>query len=118
MKFESLTFVNCTQKVRHNIWGVFYEKENKKQILMKYTIIFSVILIIGCVQHNKQKKEYKQKELIIDTNILRSLQDSLNSTGDQKYYNKYLDKINEMIKKYPDQKQLLKVKKSMSEIYG
>ena len=67
---------------------------------------------------SKKKNNNKGKEkLMIDTRILKSLNDSLNSTGDYQYYEKCLTKINEMIKKYPDQKQLLKVRESMKEIY-
>lgn len=87
--------------------------------MKKYIIILSLISIIGCVQSGEQKKidNKGKEELVIDTRILKSLNDSLNSTGDYQYYEKYITKINEMIKKYPDQKQLLKVRESMKEIY-
>ncbi len=82
-------------------------------------IILSLISIIGCAQPGEQKKidNKGKEELMIDTRILKSLNDSLNNTGDYQYYEKYITKINEMIKKYPDQKQLLKVRESMKEIY-
>ncbi len=87
--------------------------------MKKCIIILSLISIIGCVQPGEQKKidNKGKEELMIDTRILKSLNDSLNSTGDYQYYEKYITKINEMIKKYPDQKQLLKVRESMKEIY-
>jgi len=87
--------------------------------MKKCIIILSLISIIGCAQPGKQKKidNKGKEELMIDTRILKSLNDSLNSTGDYQYYEKYISKINEMIKKYPDQKQLLKVRESMKEIY-
>lgn len=87
--------------------------------MKKWIIILSVISIIGCTQSGEQKKINKKEkeELRIETRILKSLNDSLNSTGDYQYYEKYITKINEMIKKYPDQKQLLKVRESMKEIY-
>ncbi len=87
--------------------------------MKKCIIILSLISIIGCAQPGEQKKidNNGREELMIDTRILKSLNDSLNSTGDYQYYEKYITKINEMIKKYPDQKQLLKVRESMKEIY-
>ncbi len=87
--------------------------------MKKWIIILSVISIIGCAQSGGQKRlnEKEKEELRIDTRVLKSLNDSLNSTGDYQYYEKYITKINEMIKKYPDQKQLLKVRGSMKEIY-
>ncbi len=87
--------------------------------MKKWIIILSVISIVGCAQSGGQKRlnEKEKEALRIDTRVLKSLNDSLNSTGNYKYYEKYITKINEMIKKYPDQKQLLKVKESMKEIY-
>lgn len=87
--------------------------------MKKYIIIISLLLIIGCSQCGEQKKisEREKKELSIDTKVLEALNDSLNSTGDYQYYEKYIIKIDEMIEKYPKQKQLLKVKESMTEIY-
>lgn len=87
--------------------------------MKKYIIILSLISIIGCGQSREQKKidNKGKEELVIDTRILKSLNDSLNSTGDYQYYEKYITKINEMINKYPDQKQLLKVRESMKEIH-
>ena len=87
--------------------------------MKKCIIIFSVISIIGCTQPGEQKKidNKGKEELMFDTRILKSINDSLNSTGDYQYYEKYITKINEMIKKYPDQKQLLKIRESMKEIY-
>lgn len=87
--------------------------------MKKYIIILSLISIIGCVESREQKKidNKGKEELVIDTRILKSLNDSLNSTGDYQYYEKYITKINEMINKYPDQKQLLKVRESMKEIH-
>lgn len=75
---------------------------------------------MGCTQIGGQKRINKKekKKLIIDTRILKNLNDSLNITGDYQYYEKYINKIDEMIKKYPEQKKdLLKVKESMEEIY-
>ncbi len=88
--------------------------------MKKYIIILSVISVMGCTQIGGQKRINKKekKELIIDTRILKNLNDSLNITGDYQYYEKYINKIDEMIKKYPEQKKdLLKVKESMEEIY-
>jgi len=87
--------------------------------MKKWIIILSLISIIGCAPYGDQKKltEKEKDELLNDTRVLKSLNDSLNSTGDYQYYEKYITKINEMIKKYPDQKQLLKVQESMKEIY-
>lgn len=87
--------------------------------MKKGILILSVISIFGCTQSGEQKKidNKGKEELMIDTRILKSLNDSLNSTGDYQYYEKYIAKINEMIIKYPDQKQLLNVRESMKEIY-
>jgi hypothetical protein len=87
--------------------------------MKKYIFIFSIISIIGCAQNGNQKSlnEKEKEELRVDTEILKSLNDSLNSTGDYQYYDKYILKIDEMIKKYPEQKkELLKVKENMEEI--
>lgn len=91
----------------------------KDQEMKKCIIILSVILIISCAQSGGQKKinEKEKEELRINTEILKSLNDSLNNTGDYQYFEKYLIKINEMIKKYPEQKQLLQVRESMKEIF-
>jgi hypothetical protein len=89
--------------------------------MKKYIYILFLISIIGCAQHqNKKQFDKKDKEeLIIDTKILKSLDDSLYKTGDFRYYEKYMLKIDEMIKKYPDpyRENFLKVKESMNEIY-
>jgi len=86
--------------------------------MKKYILIFSIILILGC-QNGGQKRlnEKENVELKMDTEILKSLNDSLNNTGDYQYYEKYILKIDEMIKKYPEQKQLLKVRENMKEIF-
>lgn len=90
--------------------------------MKKCIYILSIILIIGCAQHeNKKQLDIKDKEeLMMDSKILNSFQDSLNATGNFEYYKKYMLKIDEMIKKYPDpyRKNYLKVKESMKEIYG
>lgn len=87
--------------------------------MKKYILILSIISILGCTQNGIQKRliEKENDELKIDTEILKSLNDSLNKTGDYRYYEKYILKIDEMITKYPEQKQLLKVKESMEEIF-
>lgn len=89
--------------------------------MKKYFYILSIISIIGCSQHkNKNQFEEKDREqLILDTKILSSYNDSLNTTGNFEYYEKYMLKIDEMIIKYPDpyRKNLLKVKESMKEIF-
>ncbi len=87
--------------------------------MKKWIIILSLVSIIGCAQSGDQKNlsEKEKVELMNDTRVLKLLNDSLNSTGDYQYYEKYIDKINEMIKKYPNQKQLFKVRESMKEIY-
>ena len=89
--------------------------------MKKCIYILSLILIIDCTQHgNKKQLDTKDKEeLIIDTKILKSLDDSLYKTGYFRYYEKYMLKIDEMIKKYPDpyRENFLKVKVSMKEIY-
>lgn len=90
--------------------------------MKKCIYILSIISIIGCTQHENKKQISKKdnEELIKDSKILNSFQDSLNSTGDYRYYEKYMLKIDEMIKKYPDpyRENYLKVKESMKEIYG
>lgn len=87
--------------------------------MKKWIIILSIFSIIGCRQPGGQKRlnEKEKEELRIDTKVLKSLNDSLNITGDYQYYEKYHTKINEMILKYPDQKHLIKVRESMKEIY-
>jgi len=89
--------------------------------MKKCFYILSIISIIGCTQHdNKKQLDKKDKEeLMMDSKILNSFQDSLNATGNFEYYNKYMLKIDEMIKKYPDpyRENYIKVKKSMKEIY-
>ena len=90
--------------------------------MKKCIYILSIISIIGCAQHeNKKQLDKKDKEeLMMDSKILNSFQDSLNATGNFEYYKKYMLKIDEMIKKYPDpyRGNYLKVKESMKEIYG
>ncbi|MFA6950912.1 MAG: hypothetical protein WCQ70_09520 [Lentimicrobiaceae bacterium] len=90
--------------------------------MKKCIYILFIISIISCTQHeNKKQLGKKDKdELIMDSKILNSFQDSLNATGNIEYYTKYMLKIDEMIKKYPDpyRKNYLKVRKSMKEIYG
>ena len=85
--------------------------------MKKYILILSILSILGCSLNGGQKRLNEKEELRIDTKILKSLNDSLNNTGDYRYYEKYILKIDEMIKKYPEQKQLLKVRESMKEIY-
>jgi hypothetical protein len=88
--------------------------------MKKYIFILFIFSIIGCTQNENEKRLNKKvnEELRIDTKILKSLNDSLNSTGDYRYYEKYILKIDEMIKKYPEHKELLKVRESMKEIFG
>ncbi len=90
--------------------------------MKKFIYILSIISIIGCTQHENQKQLSKRnrEELIMDSKILNSFQDSLNATGNFRYYKKYMLKIDEMIKKYPDpyRENYLKVKESMIEIFG
>jgi hypothetical protein len=90
--------------------------------MKKYIYILSIISIIGCTQHeyNKHLSSDDKEELIMDSKILNSFQDSLNATGNCEYYKKYMLKINEMIKKYPDpyQENYIKVRESMKKIYG
>jgi len=90
--------------------------------MKKIIYILSIISIIACTQHENQKQLSKKDriELIMDSKILNSFQDSLNATGNLGYYKKYMLKIDEMIKKYPDpyRKNYLKVRESMIEIYG
>lgn len=90
--------------------------------MKKCIYILSIISIIGCAQHeNKKQLDKKDKEeLMMDSKILNSFQDSLNATGNFEYYKKYMLKIDEMIKKYPEpyRGNYLKVKESMKEIYG
>jgi hypothetical protein len=76
--------------------------------------------MFSCTEHENQKQLNKKEreDLRIDTKILKSFQDSLNSTGDYRYYEKYILKIDEMIKKYPEERGLLQVKESVKEIFG
>jgi len=87
--------------------------------MKQYIYILSIISIIGCVQH-ENKKQLDKEELMMDFKILNSFQDSLNASGNFEYYKKYLLKIDEMIKKYPDpyRENYLKVKENIKEIYG
>jgi hypothetical protein len=89
--------------------------------MKKCIYILSIISIIGCSRHENTKQLGKKdrEELIIDSKILNSFQDSLNATGNFEYYKKYMLKIDEMIKKYPDpyRENYLKVRESMKEIY-
>jgi hypothetical protein len=78
--------------------------------------------MLGCAySENHQHFNNKEKEeLRTDTKILKSLNDSLNMTGDKQYYNKFMIKIDVMIKKYPNpyQKGFIQVRKNMIEIFG
>ena len=90
--------------------------------MKKYIYILSIISIISCTQHENKKQlgNKNKEELMMDSKILNSFQDSLNATSNFEYYKKYMLKIDEMIKKYPDpyRENYLKVKESMKEIYG
>jgi len=91
--------------------------------MKKCIYLFLIFLVIGCTHQEGTHKQLTQKnkeELKADTKILKSLNDSLNHTGNRQYYIKYINKIDEMIKKYPDpyRKNYLKVRESMIEIYG
>lgn len=79
-----------------------------------------LLLVVGCSYKGNQKhlSKNENEELRIDTKMLKSLDDSFYTTGDYQYYDKYIIKINEMIKKYPDQKGLIKVRENMIEIFG
>ncbi len=81
-----------------------------------------MISIISCTQRESKKQLGKKdkEELMMDSKILNSFQDSLNTTGNFEYYKKYMLKIDEMIKKYPDpyRRNHIKVKESMKEIWG
>ena len=89
--------------------------------MKKCIYIIYIISIISCTQHENKKHLGKKdkEELMMDSKILNSFQDSLNATGNFEYYKKYMLKIDEMIKKYPDpyRKNYIKVKESMKEIY-
>lgn len=87
--------------------------------MKQYIYILSIISIIGCVKH-ENKKQLDKEELMMDSKILNSFQDSLNASGNFEYFKKYLLKIDEMIKKYPDpyRENYLKVKENIKEIYG
>lgn len=89
--------------------------------MKKYIYILFMISIISCTQRESKKQLGKKdkEELMMDSKILNSFQDSLNATGNFEYYKKYMLKIDEMIKKYPDpyRGNFLKVKESMKEIY-
>jgi PAS domain-containing protein len=63
-------------------------------------------------------KPEQHMDLKADTEILQSLHDSLNNTGDYQYYEKYIIKIDEMIIKYPKEKHLLQTRDQMKEIYS
>jgi hypothetical protein len=91
--------------------------------MKKCIYLFLIFLVIGCTHQEGTHKQLTQKnkeELKADTKILNSFQDSLNATGNLGYYKKYMLKIDEMIKKYPDpyRKNYLKIRESMIEIYG
>lgn len=88
----------------------------------KYIFIFLIFSVIGCTHHDdkKQLNMKEQEELRSDTKLLKSLNDSLNSTGDDQYYKKYMLKIDEMINKYPDpyRENYIKVRENMKDIFG
>lgn len=88
--------------------------------MKKIILILLIFTIYSCKEANPKKQmDIKTKErFIADTKILKALNDSLNTSGDNQYYIKYIRKIDEMIKKYPEQNELLSVKESMIEIFG
>lgn len=90
--------------------------------MKKYIFTLLIFSVIGCTRHENKNKlsEKDRNELIMDSKILNSFQDSLNTTGDDQYYIKYMLKIDEMIKKYPDpyRENHIKVRESMKDIFG
>jgi len=96
--------------------------------MKKYIYAPLVFLIMGCshpVNSKSLKKEEclkkeEKEQLRIDTKVLKSLDDSLNMTGDKQYYNKFMIKIDVMIKKYPNpyQKGFIQVRENMIKIFG
>lgn len=88
--------------------------------MKKYIFIFILVFFTGCTIREKQKQlnEKEREKLIIDTRILKSLNDSFNKTGDYKYMKKYIVKINRMITEFPDQKGLVQVRDNYIEMFG
>ena len=90
--------------------------------MKKYIYAPLVFLIIGCSHpaNSISLSKVEKEELRIDTKILKSLDDSLNMTGDKQYYNKFMMKIDVMIKKYPNpyQKGFIQVRENMIKIFG
>lgn len=87
--------------------------------MRKLLFLLSVFLLISCNPYgnNESLSPEKQEEFKLDTKELFDLQDSLNRTGDMKYYDKYMLCIDTMIKKYPGQRSLVKLKKHMQHIF-
>lgn len=88
----------------------------------KYIILFLLVFSIGCTHRENQKQRNEntkeREKLIADTRILKSLNDSFNNTGDYLYMKKYIIKIDEMIKEFPDQKGLVQVRDNFTEMFG
>lgn len=90
--------------------------------MKKYIYMSLVFFIISCTYpaNSKSLNKKEKEQLRIDTKILKSLDDSLYITGNHQYYNRYMIKINEMIKKYPNpyQKGFKQVRENMIKLFG
>jgi hypothetical protein len=83
--------------------------------------LFIILTTLSCMNKSNQTQvidEKRQSELKIETQSLKQLQISFNQTGNYEYMTKFILKIDSMIKKYPEQKGLVKVRKEMFEMYG
>ena len=78
---------------------------------MKKNIFLFIIIaaFTGCNYNRNQKKlnNEEREKLKIETQSLKSLNDSFNQTGDYGYMKKYILKVNQMIIEFPDQKGLV-----------
>lgn len=89
--------------------------------MKKIIYLFIALLALSCNNKSQQShvvNEKKRSELIIETQSLKQLQISFNQTGNYEYMTKFIMKIDSMIKKYPEQKGLVQVRKNMFEMFG
>lgn len=84
-----------------------------------YAYCIVILFIFSCTnQHIQHDNKAGNKELQKETQSLKALHDSFNRTGDYNYMTKYILKIDELIKKYPNQKGFKQTKKMMIEMFG
>ncbi|MEA4851555.1 MAG: hypothetical protein VB126_08910 [Paludibacter sp.] len=86
--------------------------------MKKIIYLFIALLALSCNSKPHIVDNEKRSELAIETQSLKQLQISFNQTGNYEYMTKFILKIDSMIKKYPEQKGLVQVRKEMFEMYG